>query len=289
MKSTDIRNVVFLGHSGVGKTTVGESMLYISKATDRLGQIADGNTVLDYDPEEIKRHVSVQTAVAPCSWLGKKINIIDTPGYFDFVAEQMEGVRAADSAIIVVAGDSVTVGAEKAWDLVNKSRMPRMFFVNRLNEENANFESLYASMRETFGSSCVTLQLPVFANRTMVGMVDTVKMVGYKIGKDGTFVEDEIPASVKDEVESIHNDLKEAVAESDEELMMKYFDGEEFTDEEMVSGLKKAIIAGTCAPVLVGAANENTGVKKESYHHGRCDVGSPWAKGTVSNCDATDA
>ena len=262
MKSTDIRNVVFLGHSGVGKTTVGESMLYISKATDRLGQIADGNTVLDYDPEEIKRHVSVQAAVAPCSWQGKKINIIDTPGYFDFVAEQLEGVAAADSAIIVLAGDSVSVGAEKAWDIVTKAKMPRMFFVNRLNEENANFEKLYASMRETFGTSCVTLQLPVFENRAMVGMVDTVKMVGYKIGKDGTFVEDLIPASVKDEVESIHNDLKEAVAESDEELMMKYFEGEEFTDEEMVTGLKKAIVAGTCAPVLVGAANENTGVKK---------------------------
>ncbi len=262
MKSTDIRNVVFLGHSGVGKTTVGESMLYISKATDRLGQIADGNTVLDYDPEEIKRHVSVQAAVAPCSWQGKKINIIDTPGYFDFVAEQLEGVAAADSAIIVLAGDSVSVGAEKAWDIVTKAKMPRMFFVNRLNEENANFEKLYASMRETFGTSCVTLQLPVFVNRAMVGMVDTVKMVGYKIGKDGTFVEDAIPASVKDEAESIHNDLKEAVAESDEELMMKYFEGEEFTDEEMVTGLKKAIVSGTCAPVLVGAANENTGVKK---------------------------
>ncbi len=262
MKSTDIRNVVFLGHSGVGKTTVGESMLYISKATDRLGQIADGNTVLDYDPEEIKRHVSVQAAVAPCNWQGKKINIIDTPGYFDFVAEQLEGVAAADSAIIVLAGDSVSVGAEKAWDIVTKAKMPRMFFVNRLNEENANFEKLYASMRETFGTSCVTLQLPVFENRAMVGMVDTVKMVGYKIGKDGTFVEDAIPASVKDEAESIHNDLKEAVAESDEELMMKYFEGEEFTDEEMVTGLKKAIVAGTCAPVLVGAANENTGVKK---------------------------
>ncbi len=262
MKSTDIRNVVFLGHSGVGKTTVGESMLYISKATDRLGQIADGNTVLDYDPEEIKRHVSVQAVVAPCNWQGKKINIIDTPGYFDFVAEQLEGVAAADSAIIVLAGDSVSVGAEKAWDIVTKAKMPRMFFVNRLNEENANFEKLYASMRETFGTSCVTLQLPVFVNRAMVGMVDTVKMVGYKIGKDGTFVEDAIPASVKDEAESIHNDLKEAVAESDEELMMKYFEGEEFTDEEMVTGLKKAIVAGTCAPVLVGAANENTGVKK---------------------------
>jgi elongation factor G len=237
-------------------------MLYISKATDRLGQIADGNTVLDYDPEEIKRHVSVQAAVAPCSWQGKKINIIDTPGYFDFVAEQLEGVAAADSAIIVLAGDSVSVGAEKAWDIVTKAKMPRMFFVNRLNEENANFEKLYASMRETFGTSCVTLQLPVFENRAMVGMVDTVKMVGYKIGKDGTFVEDAIPASVKDEAESIHNDLKEAVAESDEELMMKYFEGKEFTDEEMVTGLKKAIVAGTCAPVLVGAANENTGVKK---------------------------
>ena len=262
MKSTDIRNVVFLGHSGVGKTTVGESMLFLSKATDRLGQIADGNTVLDYDPEEIKRHVSVQTAVAPVSWQGKKINIIDTPGYFDFVADQLEGVRAADSAIIVMAGDSVTVGAEKAWDIVNKNKLPRMFFVNRLNEENANFEKLYQNMREVFGTSCVTLQLPVFENRTMVGMVDTVKLVGYKIGKDGTFIEDSIPASVKDEAESIHNDLKEAVAESDEELMMKYFEGEEFTDEEMVNGLKKAIVECTCAPVLVGAANENTGVKK---------------------------
>jgi len=262
MNSTDLRNVVFLGHSGVGKTTVGESMLYISKATDRLGQIADGNTVLDYDPEEIKRHVSVQTAVAPCTWLGKKINIIDTPGYFDFVAEQLEGVAAADSAIIVVAGDSVSVGSEKAWDLVNSKKMPRMFFVNRLNEENSNFGKLYDSMRETFGTSCVALQYPIFENRALVGMVDTVKMVGYKVGKDGTFTEAEIPASVKDTVEAIHNDLKEAVAESDEDLMMKYFEGEDFTDEEMVKGLKEGIIGCTCAPVLVGAANENTGIKK---------------------------
>lgn len=262
MNSSDLRNVVFLGHSGVGKTSIGESMLYISKATDRLGQIADGNTVLDYDPEETKRHVSVQTAVAPCMWKNTKINIIDTPGYFDFAAEQLEGISAADAAIIVVSGDSVSVGAEKAWDLVNERHMPRMFFANKLNEENSDFGKLYDAMREAFGNSCVTLQIPIFKNRAMVGMIDTVKMVGYKIGADGTFVEDAIPADMQAKAEEVHANLEEAVAESDDALMEKYFGGEPFTDEEMVTGLKNAIIAGTCAPILVGAANENTGVKK---------------------------
>lgn len=260
MKSSELRNVVLLGHGGSGKTSLAEALLFTSKAIDRLGKIADGNTVMDYDPEETKRHVSISTAVAPFEWKNTTINIIDTPGYFDFVGELLEGLRVADSAIITVAGH-VEVGTEKAWDYVVERNMPRAFFLNKLNEDTADFEKTYREIQDTFGNSCVALHLPIRKDRKLIGYVNTVSQKGRLYQKDGTIQEIPVPEELKDEVDAIHQNLKEVVAESSDELMAKFFQGEEFTYEELIAGMKSAIVSGICTPVLVGSAYENMGVR----------------------------
>ncbi len=260
MKSSELRNVVLLGHGGSGKTSLAEALLFNSKAIDRLGKIADGNTTMDYDPEETKRQVSINAAVAPFEWKNTTINIIDTPGYFDFVGELLEGLRVADSAIIAVAGN-VAVGTEKAWDYVVERNLPRAFFLNKMNEDTADFEKTYQEIQETFGNSCVALHLPIRKDRKLVGYVNTVSRKGRRYEKDGTITEIPIPEELKEEVEAIHQNLAEVVAESDDALMEKFFLGEAFTEAELIAGMKKAIVSGICTPVLVGAAYENMGVR----------------------------
>ncbi len=287
MKSSDFRNVVFLGHGGSGKTSLAEAMLFNAKAIDRLGRITDGNTALDYDQEETKRNVSINTALAPYDWNGARVNIIDTPGYFDFVGEMLEGVQVADSAVIVVAG-TVAVGTEKAWDCVNSKNIPRAFYFNKLNDETADFEKLYTEIKSLFGNSCVALQLPIRKDRKLAGYVDTVTRKAKLFDKSGKLVDTEIPDELKDEVDEIHMNISEAVAESDDMLMEKFFGGEMFTEEEIIRGLKKAINACICAPVLIGAAYENMGVRELSdflvnYMPSPTDRGSIQAKDAEGN------
>ena len=163
MKSSDLRNVVLLGHGGVGKTSVAEAMLYNAGATDRLGRINEGNTVLDYDPEEIRRQASVSLSIAPFDWKNSTVNIIDTPGYFDFAGEMLEGVSVVDSAIIVVA-TSMSVGTEKAWDFANSRNLPRVIFINKMNDDTADFDKIYNELKSVLGRPCVALQLPIRKN-----------------------------------------------------------------------------------------------------------------------------
>ncbi len=262
MRSVDLRNVVLLGHGGTGKTSIAEAMLYNARQIDRIGRVADGNTVLDYDPEAIRRGASISANVTPITWLARKINIIDTPGYFDFEGEMLEGVSAAASAIIVVAG-GVEVGAEKAWELADEYALPRAIVINKMNDETAEFEKIYAKLRDKFGTSCVALQLPIRKDRALFGYVDTVTLKAKKFEKNGDVVDlDDIPDELVAQAKMLHDRISEAVAESDDELMEKYFAGEKFTQEEMIRGLKAAVRKCACAPVLLTSAYENLGVKE---------------------------
>ncbi|MBO7399505.1 MAG: elongation factor G [Clostridia bacterium] len=261
MQSADIRNVILLGHSGVGKTSMAEAMLYNSKAIGRLGKIMDGNTTLDYDPEEIKRQYSINLAIAPVEWKKKMINFIDTPGALNFIGEILEGVSVADAAVVVLAG-GVAVGAEKGWELAGKRGIPRAIFLNKMNDETVDFDKVLAEIKEAFGNSCVPVQIPIIENRKFVGFVDTLHMKAKKFKAGGDVEEIPVPASVQAHAEEIHGAICEAVAETDEELMMKFFEGEEFTEEEIIAGFTNAVKSGSCAPVLLGAASDNLGMKE---------------------------
>ena len=175
MKSSDLRNVVLLGHGGMGKTSLAEAMLYNAGAIDRLGRVSDGNTVLDCDPEEVKRKASVSLATAPFDWRGSTVNIIDTPGYFDFAGEMLEAVSVVDSAVIVVSS-TMTVGTEKAWEFASNRNIPRVIFVNKMHDENADFDKIYAELKEMLGKPCVALQLPIRKNGKLVGIVDGISL-----------------------------------------------------------------------------------------------------------------
>lgn len=261
MQSADLRNIILLGHGGVGKTSVAEAMLFNSKAIGRLGKIMDGNTTLDYDPEEIKRQYSINLAMAPVEWKKKTINLLDAPGALNFIGEVLEGEAVADAAIIVLAG-GIAVGAEKAWETAEKKSMPRAFFFNKMNDETADFAKLYAEVKEQFGASCIPIQVPIVENRQFVGFVDTLHMKAKKFKAGGETEDIAVPASVQGLVDEIHMAISEAVAETDDELMMKFFDGEEFTEDEIIAGFTKAVKACTAAPILVGAASDNLGIRE---------------------------
>ena len=261
MKSSDLRNVVLLGHGGMGKTSLAEAMLYNAGAIDRLGRVSEGNTVLDCDPEEIRRKASVSLSIAPFDWRGSTVNIIDTPGYFDFAGEMLEGVSVVDSAVIVVSS-TMTVGTEKAWEFATGRNIPRVIFVNKMHDENADFDKIYAELKEMLGKPCVALQLPIRKNGKLVGVVDGISLQARVFDDFGNLVDGELPADMVEPAEAIHMNLSEIVAETDPELMEKFFAGEKFTREEIIKGLKVAINNCTCAPVLLGSSYENVGVKK---------------------------
>jgi elongation factor G len=275
----NIRNVSLLGHGNAGKTTLAESMLFLAGATDRLGSVVDGNTVMDFDPEEIKRKFSIATALAPVEWKGMKINIIDTPGYFDFVGEMLEGLNVSDGAVILVgAKDGLEVGTEKAWDAVNEKQIPRMFFISKLDEENSDFFKVFNELKDKFGNSVIALGVPIYEDGNIKGVVDVCRMKAvYFDGKKTT--EGEIPDNLKDQVEEYREGINEAVAETDEELMEKYFSGESFTEKEIQQGIKNGVAKGEIAPVLCGAPIKKIGINQlldsiTKYLPAHCEKGS---------------
>lgn len=256
----NIRNVCLLGHGNAGKTTLVEAMLNITGATDRFGSVVDGNTVMDYDPEEIKRKFSISTALAPIEWKDIKINIIDTPGYFDFVGELVASLNVSDSAIITVDSVSgIEVGTEKAWDLVEERGVPHLFFINKMDRENANFFKVETELREVFGNKVVPIQIPIGSEVNFKGVIDLIDMKG-KIIEGNKIIETEIPSGYEDRIEEFRNIIIEAAAQSDEELMEKYFDGEELTKEEIIKGLKIGVLSDEIIPVLCGSSLKNIGV-----------------------------
>ncbi len=259
--SEKIRNVCLISHGGAGKTTLAEAMMFNSGALERFGRVEDGTTASDFDPEEIKRKSSISTSICPCEWKDHKINVIDTPGYFDFVGEVKQGIRVADSAIILVSAKSgVAVGTEKAWAYANQSNLPRMFFVNGMDDENEDFYKVLEQLVSTFGKNIVAFQIPITENGKFIGYVNLVTMTAKKFDKD-KMSDIEIPANLMDKVEEIRNALKEAVAETSEELMNKFFDGVDFTEEEFEKGLHDGIKEGSLVPVFCGSALNNLGVK----------------------------
>lgn len=256
-----IRNVCLLSHGGHGKTTLTEAMLFNTGVLERIGKVEEGTTTSDYDPEEIKRKNSLFMSICPCEWKNHKINIIDVPGYFDFVGEVKQGIRVADGALIVVsAKNGVEVGTEKAWEYASEREIPKMFFVNAMDVENADFYKVFDQMVDTFGKSVIAMELPIIEDSKFAGWVNVLHMKAFKFGKE-KLEEVEIPSNLKDKVDEARNILIEAVAETDEELMEKFFDGQEFTTEEINSGIRSGIENGFINPVLLGSAANNLGVK----------------------------
>ncbi len=249
-KTENIRNICLLGHGGNGKTSFAEAMLYYTKGTDRLGKIADGTTVCDFDPEETKRGSGISAALAPIEWKGKKINIIDTPGYFDYEGEVLQGLKAADSAAIVVsAKNSLHVGTEKAYKYCQKNNMPNLFVVTKIDEENGDFMKVYTALRQQFGMRVCALTYPVIGNGKVMGMIDLLKMTYRTV--EGTHANDNpIPPALEDTVKRLKDELNEALAETNEALMEKYFEEEPFTDEEVQTALSVGIRRRALLPVL---------------------------------------
>jgi elongation factor G len=252
----DIRNVTFVGHGGSGKTTLAEAMLYLSGMTDRLGKVSDGTTVLDYDPEEKKRIASIQTAIAPVIWKDKKINIIDTPGLFDFEGGVAEGMRVGDTAVIVLSGKSgLTVGAEKGFAAAKGKG--RVFFISKLNSDSADFYKVFNSIKDKYGSSVVAAVIPYVVDRKVECLVNLLEDKAYKY-TDGKAAEVDMPSIP--EYDDYKSALMEAIASSDDELMEKFFEGESFTKEEIVKGLKEGIETGAIYPVFCGSGKTMCGV-----------------------------
>ncbi len=252
-KTEDIRNVVLLGHGSCGKTTVAEGMALLGGLVSRMGTVTGGNTISDFDKEEQKRGFSLSASVIPIEWNKKKINVIDTPGYFDFVGEAEEGLSAADGAIIVVSGkDGVQTGAVKAWEMCEKVNKPRMIFVTDMDLAEANFDKCVEEMKEKFGSKIAPMIVPIREGEKLVGYVDVVRKEGSRFLEAGKRQAMDIPASAEDSLSSAHDALMEAVAETDEELMERFFEGEEFTEEEIAAALKSAVSSGDMAPVYMG-------------------------------------
>ena len=247
----NIRNVALLSHSGAGKTSLCEALLFNAKATTRIGAIEDGNTVSDYEPEEIKRRGSIQTTLVACATGNRKVNFLDTPGYDDFVGEVVAGLRVAESAVIVVPAPSgVDVGTERSWELAGNAGIPRVFLVNKMDRENASFSRTVADIQGTFGSQCVPFQLPLGDAQEFKGVISVVQPPA------------EIPAEIADEFELARERLIEAVAEADEVLADKFLEGEELTDAEVVAGASAAIASGDLIPILASSATQNVGVEE---------------------------
>ena len=249
-----IRNICLLGHSGSGKTALAESLLYMTGAIDRIGKNADGNTVCDYDPEEIRRNISISTAVVPLEYNNAKINLLDTPGNFDFSGAAMEALRAADAAILVCsAKDGITVGFEKAWKYCEERNMPRFIYISKVDEENSDYNATFNALREKYGNKIAPVVVPIWdASHKITGIIDVMNKRAFEM-QNLKRVEIEVPEDKLSVIEEFNDALKESVAETSEEFMDKFFGGEDFTYAEMIKGMHKGVLDHTLFPVLCGS------------------------------------
>lgn len=286
----NIRNICLVGHGSAGKTTLAEAMLFLSGGIDRFGNVADGTTTTDYDPEEIKRGFTIGTAIAPVEWNQNKINVIDAPGYFDFVGGTLEGLRGSDNAVLVVSGRSgVSVGAEKSYAFAKEQGMPTSIFITKLDRETADMNKCISALKNSFGAAIVPFILPIMDGEKTVGLVDVIKQKGYKLDS-GKLSDIAIPADMEGDISAARDTLFEQIAESDEVLMEKYFGGESFTDDEISKGIKTGIIGGSIIPVFGGELGKGGGVTLFmdavcEYLPGPGDMGETVVKDIKTNSD----
>lgn len=249
-----IRNVVLLGHGGAGKTSLVEAMAYLSGMTTRMGKISDGNTISDYDKEEMKRSFSINTSLVPIIWDDVKINILDTPGYFDFVGEVEEAVSAADAAIIVVSGkNGIEVGTKKAWEICERYKLPRMVFVTDMDIDNASYRQVVEDLQELYGKKIAPFHLPIRENGEFVGYVNVLQQRAKRWTESGDVEKVDVPDYSRENLEICREALMESVAETSEEFMDRYFSGEEFSEDEIRQTLRVNVAEGTIVPVLMGS------------------------------------
>jgi len=260
-----IRNIGLFGHGGSGKTSLTEAMLFDSKTTTRLGRVEEGNTVTDHDPDEIKRRMSVSAAIAPIEWRDTKINVIDTPGYADFIGETLSALRVCDAAIIVVdAASGLEVGAETAWKLINERGIPKMIFVNKLHRENADFDRTLGELREAFGKGVAPIQFPLGKEKGFKGIIDLLSEEAHHFhdNADGGFETGPIPDDLHPACDPYHKQIIEAIAEHNEELMTRYLEGEDLAVDDLRHELTNCVLDGTVVPVLCGSASGNRGIQQ---------------------------
>ena len=256
-----IRNVVLLGHGGCGKTTLVEAMAYLAGITTRMGKVTDGNTISDYDKEEIKRGFSIGTSVIPIEWKGAKINILDTPGFFDFVGEVEEAAAAADAAIIVINGKSgVEVGTQKAWEICEKYKLPRLICVTGMDDDNASFSKVVGELQDLYGKKIAPFHLPLRQGEKLVGLINVISQSAFKWDRNKNTIPAEVPAENLDDLESMREVLIEAVAETSEEYMDRYFEGEEFSEDEIREALRVSVADDSIVPISVAAGLDALGV-----------------------------
>ncbi len=263
----NIRNVVLLSHCGAGKTSLAEAALFTAGATTRLGRVDDGTTVSDYDPDEIKRKISLNLTILPAEWQDVKINLLDTPGYADFVGEVKAAIRVSEAAVITVcAASGVEVGTEQVWGYSEAASLAKLILVNKMDRENADFFQTVKQIQAKFGSKCTPIQLPIGAQHDFQGIVDLITLKSYTGAppKEG-----EIPSSLQTEVNSFREKLIEAIAETSDELIEKYLGGEELSLEELTNGLREGVVSRRIVPILAGSATQNIGIKPllDTIHH----------------------
>jgi elongation factor G len=254
-----IRNLGVVAHGGAGKTSLVEAMLYNTGVLSRLGRIEDGTTASDYHPEETARQITVHTSLVPCEWNGVKINLLDTPGFSDFIGEVKGALRVSDAAMFVVSAvDGVEVQHEVIWDIADAYDLPRIVYINKMDRENANFDKVLDNLKSKFKASFVPIQIPIGSFNTFAGVVDIINEKAYT--GEGKGKESEVPGDIADEVAAYREQLIEAAAEGDDDLTMKYLEGEELTPDEIKEGLKKTVAMGKVVLVLAGSATKNTGI-----------------------------
>lgn len=282
-----IRNIALTGHSGSGKTSLVEALLFKAGASDRLGKISEGNTISDYDPEEIKRQVSVSTSIAPFAWGSTKINLIDTPGLFDFAGETAQGVRAAESLLITVSGkDGVDVGTEKAYKMAKDNAKATMFFVSKLDADHADFYKVFEELKATFGPTVCPIVVPYAEDREVKCYINLIDMKAYSYDEKGEPHEVDMP-DFGHRLDGLTAAVSEAVAETDEALFEKYFSGEQFTRDEIIRGVHTGVTNGSISPVLCGCALNLQAI--DMLLDGIVDLlPSPWEKGGEVAVNADD-